>query len=97
MVPPLASSKCPFLSPIAPVNEPFTWPKNSLEAISLGMAPQSTAINGLFRRSLFRWIDLATTSLPVPLSPIISTDISVGATKLMNLLKRLEAGLIPSI
>ena len=72
-------------------------PKNSLEAISLGMAPQSTAIKGLLRRSLFRCISFATTSLPVPLSPIISTDISVGATKLINLLSFLDAGLTPSI
>ena len=37
------------------------------------MAPQSSAMNGLRRRSLCRWIACATSSLPVPVSPRIST------------------------
>lgn len=34
------------------VKEPFTWPKNSDAANSLGIEPQSTAINGLSFRLL---------------------------------------------
>ena len=36
--------------------------------------------NGLSRRPLPAWIALATSSLPVPLSPMIRTVASVGAT-----------------
>lgn len=38
---------------------------------------------------------LATTSFPVPLSPVINTEIFVGATKWIYSVKDLEAALIP--
>src|SRR5690606_19499087 len=79
-VPPVASSNWPVLSFSAPVNDPFTWPKSSLDASSLDNVPQSIETNGLPARLLFWWIARATYSFPVPLSPRISTDISVGAT-----------------
>lgn len=52
IVPPLAATNAPVLSVSAPVKEPFTWPKNSDAANSLGIEPQSTAINGLSFRLL---------------------------------------------
>ena len=51
-VPPLAVSKCPFLSETAPVKAPLTAPKNSEACKSLGMLPQLTATKGLSRLSL---------------------------------------------
>jgi len=44
------------------------------------MAPQLTAMNGPFARLLLKWIARATSSLPVPLLPLISTVPSVAAT-----------------
>jgi hypothetical protein len=43
--------------------------------------PRFTLTNGPLRRRLFRCTARATSSLPVPLSPVISTDASVGATR----------------
>ena len=51
-MPPLASTKALVLSLSAPVKEPFTWPKNSEAASSLGIEPQSIAMNGLSARLL---------------------------------------------
>src|SRR5512140_1325882 len=44
------------------------------------MAPQLTATSGFRLRVLAAWMALAITSLPTPLSPVISTVMSVGAT-----------------
>ena len=46
------------------------------------MALQLTATNGLLRRGLASWMARASSSLPVPLSPVISTRASVPATML---------------
>ena len=64
----------------APVNAPFSWPKISLSISVSGMAEQLMATNGLFLRGLSSWMVRATISLPVPLSPVISTDAVLGAT-----------------
>ena len=45
-----------------------------------GIAPQLTVMKGLFALGLQSWINRAKTSLPVPLSPVSKTVISVGAT-----------------
>ena len=45
----------------------------------LGDAPASTATMGFLFRRLMAWISRASTSLPVPFSPVISTEASVGA------------------
>src|SRR5271168_4689855 len=51
---------------------PFTWPKSSL-SIRVGTSdPQSTGIKGLAAFGPWAWIEPATSSLPVPLSPRIS-------------------------
>ena len=74
------SSNLPILRVTAPVNAPRSWPNSSLSRMSLGMAPQLIARNRSLRRGLARWSALATSSLPVPLSPITSTLERVGAT-----------------
>ena len=51
----------------------FSWPNNSLSISSLGMAAQLTSISGPVARLLRSWIHRATSSLPVPLSPVIRT------------------------
>ena len=63
----------------APVNAPFSWPKSSLSSRFSGIAPQLMFTNGLVARLLRRRISFATSSLPVPLSPRISTEMSTGA------------------
>ncbi len=44
------------------------------------MALQLIATKGLLRRGLALWMARASSSLPVPLSPVISTRASVPAT-----------------
>src|SRR6187551_38453 len=46
-----------------------------------GIAAQLTATKLFFARGLARWMSLASTSLPVPDSPTISTEQSVAATR----------------
>ena len=46
------------------------------------MAVQLTGINGLSRLLLARWMAMASSSFPVPLSPRINTVASVSATSL---------------
>ena len=81
-MPPLAATKSPSWLAVAPVKEPFTWPKSSDSIRDSGIAAQLTAIKGASLRRLLPWMARATTSLPVPLSPMISTVVSVGATRL---------------
>ena len=80
IVPPSACMNLPILSPVAPVNEPATWPNSSLSSSVSGSAPQATSTNGLSRRPLRRWMARAIIDLPVPLSPVTSTVALVSAT-----------------
>ena len=80
IVPPFASSKRPARSFMALVNAPFSWPKSSLSRSSSGIAPQLIGTKGRFLRALLKWIAFAISSFPVPLSPRISTVLSVSAT-----------------
>ena len=64
----------------APVKLPFSCPKSSLSMSPSGMAPQLMATKGWSLRSLRAWMLRATTSLPVPLSPVTSTVVLVGAS-----------------
>ena len=59
---------------------PFTCPNISLSRRFSGIAAQLTATHGRFARVELRCIVLAITSLPVPLSPLMSTVAAVGAT-----------------
>ena len=81
IVPPCASSKRPVRRSVAPVKAPFSWPKSSLSTSPLGKAAQFTLTSGRSRRPLRAWIARATSSLPVPVSPEISTEESVAATR----------------
>src|SRR5579883_2553564 len=72
-VPPSASASAPLRRSVAPVNAPFSWPKRMLSASVGGMLPQSTTTKGPALRSLAWWIALATSSLPVPVSPTMRT------------------------
>ena len=79
-VPPSACSNFPARSLTAPVNDPFMWPNSSDSISSDGMAAQFTSTIGPAARVDFSCIRRATTSLPVPFSPVMSTRASVGAT-----------------
>jgi hypothetical protein len=64
----------------APVKAPFTCPKSSDSMRFSGMAPQLMTMKGPLARLERLWISRAMSSLPVPVSPVMSTDTSVGAT-----------------
>ena len=95
-VPPSASSKRPARAVMAPVNAPFSWPNSSLSSRSAGIAPQFTGTNGRPARADSRWMERATSSLPVPDSPRISTLASDGATWLIRVRTRCTCGLMPT-
>jgi hypothetical protein len=63
------------------VNAPFTEPNNSLSINSRGNAAQLILIIFALLRGLRAWIKSAMTSLPVPLSPVINIETSLGATR----------------
>ena len=84
-MPPLASSNLPGRRSTAPVNEPFSWPYSSLSMRSRGIAAMLTVTNGPRARVEFAWIARATSSLPVPDSPMSRTVISVRATRPISL------------
>ena len=78
-VPPEAISNRPLRSDSAPVKAPFSCPKSSLSRRVGERAAQLTATNGALARVLNRCIAFATSSLPVPLGPVMRTVASVGA------------------
>jgi len=80
IVPPLAYSNLPSLRFWAPVKAPFSKPKSSLSSSSEGSAAQLTFTKGLSRRLDIWKSERATSSLPVPLAPRISTVMSVSDT-----------------
>src|SRR6267143_888165 len=80
IVPPSASSNRPRRRCNAPVKEPFSWPNNSEAIKSRGIAAQLTLTKARDERRDLRWIARATSSLPVPVSPVTITVASVGAT-----------------
>ncbi len=91
-VPPLASSNLPMRRATAPVKAPFSWPNSSLSSRSSGMAAQLIEMKGVSARLDWAWRYLAITSLPVPLSPVISTLASDGAIWSASLTTRAMAG-----
>ena len=74
-----ASANRPRRLPIAPVNDPRTWPKSSDSSSVDGSAAQFTGTNGSAVHAECAWIARATSSLPVPLSPRMSTVACVEA------------------
>gem|GEM_PF-2115449 len=96
-VPSLASSKRPFLRACAPVNEPFSCPNSSLSRSDSASAAQCTFMNGLSARGDRLCIASATSSLPTPDSPVMSTLAFVGATRRTRSNMRLMAGVFPTM
>ena len=79
-----ATSISPFLLTSAPVNAPRMCPNSSESSSVSDTAPQFSATNGRSRRGELTWMARATSSLPVPDSPVISTVLDVGATVSIN-------------
>src|SRR2546426_9252306 len=97
MVPPSASSNRPRRLWVAPVKAPFSWP-NSSDAINAGgIAAQFTRTNARPERRDSLWMARATSSLPVPVSPLMRTVESVGATLVTCDNTRLSASEEPMI
>jgi hypothetical protein len=89
-VPPSADSKRPIRRSVAPVNEPFSWPKSSLSSRLSESAAQWTAMKGPLERGLDWWIAWAICSLPVPDSPsirIVALDWATFFTRSMTSLR----------
>ena len=72
-VPPSAISKRPVRVRTAPVKAPRSWPKSSDSITPSESAAQLSLTNARSLRGLLKWMALATNSLPVPVSPVIST------------------------
>src|SRR5207249_12083529 len=72
-VPPSAARKTPSWSATAPVKAPRRWPKSWLSRSVSDSPAQLIATNGPSASGPRRWIVRATSSLPVPLSPLTST------------------------
>ncbi len=79
----------------ASVNAPRAWPKSSLSSRGSGIAAQLTATNGPWLRRPRAWSARATTSLPVPLSPVTRTVASDAATRARRSSTSCIAGLLP--
>jgi hypothetical protein len=94
-VPLFARSNTPACMRDAPVKLPFSKPNNSASIKVGGMAPQLIATNGPPARALPACSDSATSSLPQPLSPQISTAESVGATLTISRRTASIASLLP--
>jgi hypothetical protein len=94
--PPLASSKQPAFFNSAPVNAPFSCPKSSFSMTSFGIAAQLMVRYGSSCRGLWLWMSRATTSLPVPLSPVMRTVVRDFAMRLTADLISQIGGLWPT-
>ena len=96
-VPPSAASKSPCLLEMAPVKAPRTCPKSSDSISSFGIAAQFTPTNGPFLRLELKWIVLARSVLPVPLSPVRSTVARDSASRLMVAKSSCTLELLPTM
>ena len=96
-VPPCARSNLPRRRATAPVKAPFSWPKSSLSSSSPGIAAQLTFTKGRARRAEPACSARATSSLPVPFSPVTSTRASLAALLATVSRSRRITGLSPRI
>ena len=96
-VPWWASSKRPTFWLMAPVKAPFSWPNSSLSSSPVGMAAQLSLTKVRSRRGLRSCRARAMSSLPVPVSPRMSTVEPVGATVSTCFRTRRRAALSPTI
>jgi hypothetical protein len=83
--PPSHCSNFPAGAGRAPVKAPRSKPNSSLSSSVSGNAAQLTARNGRSPRPEASWIARATSSLPVPRSPTISTGRGMRATRATRL------------
>ena len=97
IVPPSANSKRPSLLSVAPVKAPFSCPKNSLSIRVSEIAAQFTRMYGCLANILLRYNSRATSSFPVPFSPVTKTVASVLATLLTKFLSFSIGSLSPTI
>ena len=67
----------PGWSVCAPENAPRRCPKSSLSTRSRGRAAQFSGTRGCCARRLPAWMARATSSLPVPVSPVMRTGVSL--------------------
>jgi len=77
-VPPLATSKRPFLEAMAEVNAPFDVAEERGFKQLAGHGAGVDGNEGLVLRGELAWIALAMSSLPVPLSPWMRTVETAG-------------------
>jgi len=100
-VPPSACSKRPRRVVCAPVKAPRSWPKSSLSSRSFGMAAVLMATKGPLLPRSPRGLCLcsarATSSLPLPLSPVMSTVTLLWLKRPMARNTSCMAGAWPSI
>ena len=79
-MPPSACLKRPSRRPTAPVKAPRSWPNSSLSSSDSASAAQFSRTKGAAARSEALCSAAAMSSLPVPLSPTMSTLDRLGAT-----------------
>ncbi len=84
-MPVCAASKRPRRATAAPVNAPRPWPKSSDSRRSAGRAATFTATKGARARDELWWITRASTSLPVPVSPVTTTGAWLAAKRAARL------------
>jgi hypothetical protein len=80
IVPPSASSKRPSPLCTAPVKAPFSWPNSSEEISDSANAAQFRLMKARPALRDRLWTARAMSSLPVPVSPVMRTVESLGAT-----------------
>ena len=83
MEPRFASENLPFFGLVASVKAPLTWPKSSDSSRVSGMAGQLILMKGMLRCALQWCTARAASSLPVPVSPVMSTVLRVADTSTM--------------
>jgi len=96
-VPPSACSKRPRRMVCAPVKAPRSWPNSSLSSRSLGMAAVLMATKGPPARGECLCSARATSSLPEPDSPVMSTVTLLWLRRPMARKTSCMAGACPSI
>ncbi len=79
------------------MNAPRACPKSSDSTSPGGMAPQFTGTKGMAARGESSWSARATSSLPVPLSPEMSTVVETGASFRICLWSCCTASELPTI
>ena len=82
---------------VAPLNAPRSCPNISVSIRVSGTAAQLTATNGPFLRGPLKCSAFATSSLPVPLSPVTSTLTSVSTARCISSPALRIPGLAPTI